>query len=119
MPVDRKPLERLRDARDQASWLLQHTSTLAPDELEREHRDWLAALHGLMITGEALSKVPDEVKGLAPDIPWRAIVGMRNQVVHSYWQLDPEVVATVVTTHLNPLVDALDRLVALVADAGP
>jgi uncharacterized protein with HEPN domain len=92
---------------------------LAPDGLDRGHRDWLAALPGLMIIGEALSKVPDEVKGLAPDIPWRAIVGMRNQIVHAYWPLDPEVVAPVVTTHLNPPVDALDRLVALVADAGP
>ena len=62
--------------------------------------------------------MPDEVKGLAPDIPWKAIVGMRNQIVHSYWQLDPDMVAAVMTTHLNPLVDALDRPNALVADTG-
>ena len=43
---------------------------------------------------------------------------MRNQIVHSYWQVDPDVVAAVMTTHLNPLVEALDRLIALLADAG-
>jgi uncharacterized protein with HEPN domain len=116
--MDRNPLERLRDARDQASWLLQHASTPAPHGPEPERRDRPAVPHGLMIIGEALGKVPDEVKGPAPDIPWRAIVAMRNQIVHSCSPLDPEGVAAVVTTHLNPLVDAPGRLIARAMDAG-
>ena len=116
--MDRKPLERLRDARDQASWLLQHAATLAPHGPERERRDRPAVPQGLMIIGESLGKVPDEVKGPAPDIPWRSIVAMRNQIVHSCSPLDPEAVATVVTTHRNPLADALDRLITRAMDAG-
>ncbi len=114
--MDRTPLERLQDARDLASWFVEHISGLSPGELARERRDLLAALHGLVIVGEALGKVPDELKSLAPEIPWRAIAGMRNQIVHSYWQLDLEVVAAVIATRLKPLVEELEGLIALVGE---
>jgi uncharacterized protein with HEPN domain len=42
--------------------------------------------------GEAAKAVPDGVAARIPDVPWRAIRGMREKVVHDYPELDLEVV---------------------------
>jgi len=46
--------------------------------------------------GEAAARVTKQARGRAARIPWAAIVGMRNIVVHVYWGIDlPELVKTV------------------------
>jgi uncharacterized protein with HEPN domain len=47
-----------------------------------------------------------------PEIPWRAIVGMRHRVVHDYLHVDEDVVWDVVTGDLEPLVAGLSKLLA-------
>ena len=42
-----------------------------------------------------LSKYSDADKYLSttfPDIPWRAIIGMRNHIAHGYFELDADLV---------------------------
>lgn len=43
-----------------------------------------ATLRNLSLIGEAAMRVPDAIRVLAPDIPWRKIVGTRNRLMHAY-----------------------------------
>jgi uncharacterized protein with HEPN domain len=72
-----------------------------------------AALYDLAVIGEALGKVPEDVRRLAPEIPWAAIVAIRNHVVHSYWQVDLTIIADVIQNRIDPLIAALERLIDL------
>ena len=46
-------------------------------------------------------------------IPWREIRGFRNILVHNYLgDIDPETVAAVVDTHLQPLEDCIQEMLA-------
>ena len=48
--------------------------------------------------GEAAKAVPDGVAAKIPDVPWRAVKGMREKVVHDYPELDLDVLwATLLT----------------------
>ncbi|MEK9143320.1 MAG: HepT-like ribonuclease domain-containing protein [Patescibacteria group bacterium] len=38
----------------------------------------------LGIIGEAATKLPQNIRLLAPDVPWKSIVGLRNIVIHEY-----------------------------------
>jgi uncharacterized protein with HEPN domain len=38
----------------------------------------------LQIIGEAARTLPDDVRAMAPDIPWTKMIGMRNILVHGY-----------------------------------
>lgn len=40
------------------------------------------------ILGEAAAHVSDQSRQLAPDIPWRDIVVMRNFLMHEYFRVD-------------------------------
>ena len=64
----------------------------ALDDLQRNRMLALSLVKELKIVGEAASKVSDEVRGLAPDIPWPRIVGMRNRLNHAYFEVSSEIV---------------------------
>jgi uncharacterized protein with HEPN domain len=53
------------------------------------------------IVGEALAQVPADVRGLAPDIPWKLFKDLRNRIVHGYWQIDLELLPLCSTVTLT------------------
>jgi uncharacterized protein with HEPN domain len=68
----------------------------------------------LIVVGEALNNIPEAIRSLAPDILWRAIIDMRHLLVHSYWRTDYTLVHDVIMRDLDPLIEAIDRLLPLV-----
>ena len=60
-------------------------------------------LRHLEIIGEAAANIPEERRALAPDIPWRQIVGMRNTLVHAYFDVDWNEVWNVINRDIRPL----------------
>lgn len=70
-----------------------------------------AVAFDLQIIGEASNHLPDFVKSKCPQIPWDDIRGMRNLLVHQYFDMDEEIVWYTATDHLPELKRAL--LVAL------
>lgn len=49
-------------------------------------------LRHLQIIGEASRGLPEDVRTLAPEIPWSNIIGMRNILVHGYFDIDTDIV---------------------------
>ncbi len=62
------------------------------------------------ILGEAAKHVPPDVQTLAPEFPWRQAAGMRDVLAHAYFDIDPDVLASV---GLVALPNALPHLIAL------
>ena len=71
----------------------------------------LALAYLLQVIGEAARRVSKEFFESHPDIPWKAIIGMRHKVVHDYMDVDEDIVWDTVTTELQPLIDQLKRVV--------
>ncbi len=46
----------------------------------------------LLQIGELVAKLSEDFKDLHPEIPWRAIKGMRNVVAHEYGKIDTQTV---------------------------
>lgn len=70
----------------------------------------LAVSHAVQIVGEAAARVSDETKIATPEIPWRAITGMRNILVHDYGRIDLAILVAAVRQHLPSLVESLKTL---------
>lgn len=66
-----------------------------------------AVVRAVEIVGEAATRVSIEARASAPGIPWAAIVGMRNRVVHAYFSIDRDIVWNTVTRELPQLLQAL------------
>lgn len=94
--------ERLRDIAEAIERIDRYTKAgrhaFDSDELIQ---NWV--VHHLQIIGEAARRLSEEWKAAHPDIPWRAIVGMRHILVHSYFEIDLDVVWSTVKNNLPQL----------------
>jgi uncharacterized protein with HEPN domain len=43
------------------------------------------------IIGEAASKVSVDVQDAHPEVPWPQIVGMRNRIIHAYFEVNLDI----------------------------
>jgi len=60
--------------------------------LADDTRSLYAIVRALEIVGEAAKRIPEAIRQLAPEIPWRGMAGMRDRLIHDYGQVDLEVV---------------------------
>ena len=90
--------------------ITQYTSGLSQEEFQSRRMAYDATLRNLELLGEAARHVPDEVRALAPDIPWRRIVGVRNILIHGYLGIDNDIVWDIARNGIAPLRKALEKL---------
>lgn len=50
-----------------------------------------ALTRAIEIIGEAASRVSLEAQAVLPGIPWREVAGMRNRLVHAYFDVDLDI----------------------------
>ena len=66
-----------------------------------------ALVHAITVVGEAAAKISTQTREALPDIAWGSIVGMRNRLVHAYFDVDSDVLWVSVNEGLPPLVAQL------------
>jgi uncharacterized protein with HEPN domain len=80
-------------------------------DLRTDRQLALALLKCVEIIGEAAARVGKEVRARHPELPWADMVGMRNRLVHTYFDIDLSLLWTTVVHDLPGLVVALERIV--------
>lgn len=69
-----------------------------------------AVTRNLQILAESSQRLPHNVKDQHPGIPWRAISGFRNILVHDYLGLDIDAIWGVIEQDLPPLESSLTEI---------
>lgn len=65
------------------------------------------------IIGEAVGKLPDEIKQKRADVEWQDIKDFRNLLTHEYFGVDLEIIWQVIQDDLPLLLDAAAELYEL------
>lgn len=73
----------------------QNRSTLDADE-----KLTLSLVHLLEILGEAAGKISQDFRRRHPEIPWNRVSGIRNRLIHGYFDIDLDIVWETVTARL-------------------
>ena len=60
------------------------------------------------------NKLPDFLSSNFPEIPWREIVGMRNRIVHGYFDLNAEIVLDAIRSGIPPLQEVIKKAILLI-----
>ena len=79
----------------------------------------LLAANCTLITaiGEGINRInkfsPDFLQTNFPNIPWRAIIDMRNHIAHGYFELDAEMVFDAIAYDIPPLYTTIKSSIRL------
>ena len=80
-----------------------YTSSLNYEEFSEDEKTLDAVNHNLMIIGEAVKKIPPEIRKKYSQIEWQKIAGIRDFIAHVYFSINTEIVWNVVQTKLHQL----------------
>lgn len=94
--------ERVADMLE-AAVKLEEQGSKGRDRFDQDEIVQLALVHLVQIIGEAASRVSDDLRQRHPEIPWRHVVGMRNRVVHGYFEVDLDLLWDVITLDIPKL----------------
>jgi uncharacterized protein with HEPN domain len=72
-------------------------------DLDTDRMLVFALVRAVEIIGEAASKVSSEGRAALPAVPWNNIVGMRNRLIHAYFDIDLGILWNTVTVAPPPL----------------
>lgn len=76
-----------------------------------EDEDFAIVLaHWVRLIGESSRRMSPQIKGAHPEVPWRAIEGMRHRIVHEYTHLDLDTVWGTVTQDVPRLIPQLEAI---------
>jgi len=105
----RDPAERLRDILE-AIAAIERYATRDKRSFEEDEllQGWF--LRHLQIIGEAARALPQEVRDLAPEVPWQKIIGMRNVLVHGYFEIATDIVWDAATRDIPAVRPSIERL---------
>lgn len=106
--MSRDDLIRLRHMAEAARMAVAFARGRVPNELQTDPMLRMAVLHAVQIVGEAAARVSAPGRAELAAVPWPAVVGMRNRLVHAYFDINVPVV-------WDTLQRALPELLALLA----
>ncbi len=106
--MSRSAQDRIADILAAIERCQQYEPYLRSDEFASMAYD--AVLRNLAVIGEAVRSLPSEARDQFPDMPWAAIAGLRNVVVHEYFRVNPDLIVDIVENQLAPLARRLQQL---------
>ena len=92
------------------AFIIEHTENLTQAELENDEILTDSVMFRLIQVSENSDKLTEDFKSLHSNIPWRAMKGMRNRIVHEYGNADLAVIYNTVKTDLPELLRALEEI---------
>ena len=92
------------------AFIIEHTSELTQKELEKNEVLVDSVMFRLIQVSENSDKFTDNFKEDHADIPWRAMNGMRNRIVHEYGNVDLAVVYDTIKNDIPKLLCQLESI---------
>jgi uncharacterized protein with HEPN domain len=102
-------VEDILDAMQKVEILLTDVSFA---EFSEDFRINFAVTRALEIMGEATKRLPDSLRQEYSDIPWKAMAGMRDRIIHGYDNVDLTIVWNVAQNDIPRLKPRLEQILA-------
>ena len=82
-------------------------------DLDTDRQLVLSLVKDIEIVGEAATRVSEPARRRLPEMPWERIVGMRNRLVHAYFDVNLDIVWKTVREDLPALIALLESAIPL------
>ncbi len=104
---DRIRMQHMLDSARESVGFVQGKSR---DDLGTDRLLTLGILKCIEIIGEAAARIDKETQKKYQNILWSDIIGMRNRLVHIYFDIDLDTIWKTVTQDIPPLIEELEKV---------
>ena len=109
--MSRDPLLFLEDIEKSCEKVVQYTQGRSKDQVFEDDIRVDAILLNLYVIGEAVKKLPSDLRERYPDVAWREIAGLRDVIAHAYFALDSDILWDAVVQDVPALLDATKKII--------
>jgi len=110
MTSERVYTDYLEDILDAIGKVAQFIQGMTYEHFAQDAKTVFAVIHALGIIGEATKKVPSSVRESYTEVPWRAMAGMRDKLIHDYFGMNLVVVWKTASEDLPSLGPTIRRI---------
>ena len=82
----------IQDIKEAIGRIVSYTSGINYDDFLKDGKTQDAVIRNIEILGEAVKLLSEEAKERYPDIPWKAIAGTRDKLIHDYFGVNIDIV---------------------------
>lgn len=100
----------LDDIIDATENILNYTSGIDYDDFISNKMCIDAVIKNLLVVGEAVKKIPEEIKLEHPAIDWKNIAGLRDVLIHAYFRIDNDLLWDIIQNKLEDLRDEVLKI---------
>jgi uncharacterized protein with HEPN domain len=83
---------RLRHMLEAAREAISRAEGRSRADLDDNRMLFHSLVRNMEIIGEAASQVSKALRDVRSGLPWADVTGMRNRVIHAYFDIDPEII---------------------------
>ncbi len=77
----------LQDILDSISRIENYVEDMTYEDFMDDQKTVDAVARNIEIIGEATKNVPEDIRETYPDLPWREMAGMRDKMIHGYFEI--------------------------------
>ena len=103
---------RVRHILDAAREAVSFSEGRCRADLDTDRKLNLSLVRLLEMIGEAARSLSQEFRQEHPYLPWKSMVGIRDRLIHGYFDINLDVVWQTVTEDLPPLIAQLEKIVS-------
>jgi uncharacterized protein with HEPN domain len=93
----------LEDVIEAIAKIRRYTAGLSFHQFAEDEKGVDAVVRNLEVIGEAVKKIPEDMRQKHVGIDWRKIAGLRDILIHEYFGIDVEIIWDIVQNKLPSL----------------
>ncbi|MFX0001794.1 MAG: DUF86 domain-containing protein [Candidatus Hodarchaeota archaeon] len=111
--MTKRDIVYVKHIRDAIELILKYTEELNKSSFSSKKMVQDAVIREIEIIGEASKNISMKYREKFSDIPWKAIVGMRDKLIHGYFNVDIDKVWEVIIKDIPNLRKNIERIIEL------
>lgn len=104
-------INRLNHMLDAINDITEFTKDKKRNDLKDDKMLSYSLVHLLELIGEAANGISNEFQMNNSNIPWKAIIGMRNRLIHGYFDIDLNIVWKTVNKDIPKLKREIEKII--------